>query len=421
MSKRRVVVTGLGTINPLANNVQDSWEKLINGVSGIDYITSFDTEDLPVKFAGEVKDFDANEYMGKQYARKLDRSAHLSIYATEQALKDANFNTEERLGSNVGIVFGTGIGGIGATENAVRTYDERGASRINPLAITQIMPNSSTGQVAIKFGIEGPSLTITTACAASANAVGEAKNMIEVGEAKNMIENGIVDIVVAGGTESGTTPMTIGAFAQIRALSTKNDTPAEACSPFDKNRDGFVMAEGSTVLILESEESAKSRDAKIYGYVVGYGSTTDAHHITAPAEGGEGAVRAMDKALKDASLSVDDVDYINAHGTSTPANDKNETSAIKTLFGTKAYEVDISSTKSMTGHLLGGAGAFESMVCILSLQNGVIPPTINLNNKDQECDLNYTPNNAVNKDMNIAMSNSFGFGGHNGVLVFSKT
>ena len=236
-----------------------------------------------------------------------------------------------------------------------------------------------------------------------------------------MIENGIVDIVVTGGTESGTTPMTIGAFAQIRALSTKNDTPTEACSPFDKNRDGFVMAEGSTVLILESEESAKNRNAKIYGYVIGYGSTTDAHHITAPAEGGEGAVRAMNKALKDANLSMDDVDYINAHGTSTPANDKNETTAIKTLFGAKAYEVDISSTKSMTGHLLGGAGAFESMVCILSLQEGVIPPTINLKTKDEECDLNYTPNNAVNKDMNIAMSNSFGFGGHNGVLVFSKT
>ena len=412
MSKRRVVITGLGTINPLGNNVSDSWEKLINGISGIDNITSFDTGDLPVTFAGEVKNFDANEYMGKQHARKLDRSGHLSIYAAEQALLDAGFNPEERMSSNCGIVFGTVIGGIGATEDAVRVYDKRGASRINPLAITQLMPNSSTGQVAIKFGIEGPSLTITTACAASANAVGEAKKMIE---------NGIVDIVVAGGTESGTTPMTIGAFAQIRALSTKNDTPAEACSPFDKNRDGFVMAEGSTVLILESEESAKSRDAKIYGYVVGDGSTTDAHHITAPAEGGEGAVRAMDKALKDASLSLDDVDYINAHGTSTPANDKNETSAIKTLFGTKAYEVDVSSTKSMTGHLLGGAGAFESMVCILSLQNGVIPPTINLNNKDEECDLNYTPNNAVNKDMNIAMSNSFGFGGHNGVLVFSKT
>jgi len=275
-----------------------------------------------------------------------------------------------------------------------------------------LMPNSSTGQVAIKFGIEGPSLTITTACAASANAVGEAKNMIE---------NGIVDTVVTGGTESGTTPMTIAAFAQIRALSTKNDTPSEACSPFDKNRDGFVMAEGSTVLILENEETAKNRGAKIYGYVVGYGSTTDAHHITAPAEGGEGAVRAMDKALKDAGLSVDDVDYINAHGTSTPANDKNETTAIKTLFGSRAYEVDISSTKSMTGHLLGGAGAFESLVCILSIQNGVIPPTINLNNKDKECDLNYTPNEAINKDINIAMSNSFGFGGHNGVLVFSKT
>ena len=412
MSKRRVVVTGLGTINPLSNNVNDSWEKLTNGISGIDNITSFDTGNLPVTFAGEVKDFDANEYMGKQHARKLDRSAHLSIYATEQALLDAGFSTEERMGTNCGIVFGTGIGGIGTTEEAVRVYDERGASRINPLAITQLMPNSSTGQVAIKFGIEGPSLTITTACAASANALGEAKNMIE---------NGIVDIVVAGGTESGTTPMTIGAFAQIRALSTKNDTPAEACRPFDKNRDGFVMAEGSTVLILESEESAKSRNAEIYGYVVGYGSTTDAHHITAPAEGGEGAVRAMDQALKDANLSVDDVDYINAHGTSTPANDKNETSAIKTLFGDKAYEIDISSTKSMSGHLLGGAGAFESMVCILSLQKGVIPPTINLNTKDEECDLNYTPNNAVNKDINIAMSNSFGFGGHNGVLVFSKT
>ncbi len=412
MSKRRVVITGLGTINPLGNNVDDSWNKLINGVSGIDSIKNFDTNDLPVSFAGEVKNFDANEYMGKQHARKLDRSGHLSIYAVEQALIDSGFNPKERMGSKCAVVFGTGIGGIGATEEAVRVYDERGASRINPLAITQLMPNSSTGQVAIKFGIEGPSLTITTACAASANAVGEAKNMIE---------NGIVDTVVTGGTESGTTPMTIAAFAQIRALSTKNDTPSEACSPFDKNRDGFVMAEGSTVLILENEETAKNRGAKIYGYVVGYGSTTDAHHITAPAEGGEGAVRAMDKALKDAGLSVDDVDYINAHGTSTPANDKNETTAIKTLFGSRAYEVDISSTKSMTGHLLGGAGAFESLVCILSIQNGVIPPTINLNNKDKECDLNYTPNKAINKDINVAMSNSFGFGGHNGVLVFSKT
>ena len=412
MTKQRVVVTGLGTINPLGNNVIDTWNNLTSGVSGIDHITLFDASDLPVTFAGEVKNFDANEYMGKQNARKLDRSGHLSIFAAEEAIQDAGFDLSKPLGEDFGIVFGTGIGGIGATEDAVRVYDERGSTRISPLAITQLMPNSSTGQVAIKYGIQGPSLTITTACAASANAIGEAKRMIE---------QNIVDKVLVGGTESGTTSMTIGAFAQIKALSKQNDEPQKACKPFDKNRDGFVMAEGSTVLILESEESAKSRDAKIYGYVVGYGSTTDAHHITAPAEGGEGAVRAMDKALKDASLSVDDVDYINAHGTSTPANDKNETSAIKTLFGTKAYEVDISSTKSMTGHLLGGAGAFESMVCILSLQNGVIPPTINLNNKDEECDLNYTPNNAVNKDMNIAMSNSFGFGGHNGVLVFSKT
>lgn len=411
MSNRRVVVTGLGTINPLGNKVSDSWEKLLNGVSGIDHITSFDTENLPVTFAGEVKNFDANEYMGKQHARKLDRSAHLSIFATEQALKDAGVDTETRLGSNVGIVFGTGIGGIGATEDAVRVFDSRGPSRINPLAITQLMPNSSTGQVAIKFGIEGPSLTITTACAASANAVGEAKNLIE---------NGIVDMVVAGGTESGTTPMTIAAFAQIRALSTKNDIPAEACSPFDKNRDGFVMAEGSTVLIMESEESANSRNAKIYGYVDGYGATTDAHHITAPAEGGAGALRAMELALKDAGIEKNKIEYINAHGTSTPANDKNETLAIKELFAEHAYDLQISSSKSMTGHLLGGAGAFESMVCLLSLKNNKISPTINLNTPDEECDLNYTPNIPLDREISYAMSNSFGFGGHNGVLIFGK-
>ena len=411
MSKRRVVITGLGTINPLGNNVTDTWDKLIKGESGIDTITSFETNELPVSFAGEVKNFDANEYMGKQQARKLDKSSQLSIFATEEALKDANLNTDERLGPNVGIVFGTGIGGIGSTEQAVRTFDERGASRINPLAITQLMPNSSTGQVAIQYGIEGPSLTITTACAASANAVGEAKNMIQ---------NGIVDMVVVGGTESGTTPMTIGAFAQIRALSTNNENPKEACKPFDKDRDGFVMGEGSTVLIMESEESALKRGVDIYGYVAGYGATTDAYHITAPAEGGKGAVLAMQNAIKDADLSTEDIDYINAHGTSTPANDKNETAAIKTVFGPKAYEINISSTKSMTGHLLGGGGAFESMVSVLAIQKSIIPPTINLNNPDEECDLKYTPNAAIEKVTKVAMSNSFGFGGHNGVLVFKK-
>ena len=412
MSKRRVVVTGLGTINPLGNNVEDTWKNLANGVSGIDSITSFDTSNLPVTFAGEVKNFDANEYMGKQHARKLDRSGHLSIYATEEALKDAKLDNQERLGPNVGIVFGTGIGGIAATEDAVRTFDERGPSRVNPLAITHLMPHSSTGQVAIKFGIEGPSVTITTACAASANAVGEAKNMIE---------NGIVDIVVTGGTESGTTPMTIAAFAQIRALSTQNESPKEACKPFDKNRDGFVMGEGSTVLILESEESAKSRNAEIYAYIDGYGSTTDAYHITAPAEGGAGAVKAMEKAIEDAGITPSDIDYINAHGTSTPANDKNETEAIKTVLGEEASEVVISSTKSMTGHLLGGGGAFESMASILSIKHSKVPPTINLNDPDEECDLNYTPNNAVDLSIKTAMSNSFGFGGHNAVLVFKKS
>jgi 3-oxoacyl-[acyl-carrier-protein] synthase II len=411
MSKRRVVVTGIGTINPLANNVENSWSNLISGKSGIDNITSFDTTNLPVKFAGEVKDFDANDYMGKQHARKLDRSAHLSIFAAEQALLDAGLNTESRLGDEVGIVLGTGIGGIGATEDAVRIYDTRGPSRINPLAITQLMPNSSTGQVAIRFGIEGPSLTITTACAASANSVGEAKNLIE---------RGVVNTVVAGGTESGTTPMTIGAFAQIRALSTNNDSPREACRPFDKNRDGFVMAEGSTILVLENEETAKKRGAKIYGYVDGYGSTTDAYHITAPSEGGEGAVRAMKKALEDAGVNKEEINYINAHGTSTPINDKNETMAIKSVFGEVAKSTTISSTKSMTGHLLGGAGAFEAMVSLLVMQNNKVPPTINLTTADEECDLNYTPNVSIDLEVNKVMSNSFGFGGHNGVLIFSK-
>jgi 3-oxoacyl-[acyl-carrier-protein] synthase II len=410
MTKQRVVVTGLGTINPLGNNVSDTWQNLINGVSGIDYITLFDASNLPVTFAGEVKNFDANEYMGKQNARKLDRSGHLSIFAAEEAIKDAGFNISEPLGDDFGIIFGTGIGGIGATENAVRIYDERGSSRISPLAITQLMPNSSTGQVAIKYGIRGPSLTITTACAASANAVGEAKRMIE---------QNIVSKVLVGGTESGTTSMTIGAFSQIKALSKQNDEPKKACKPFDKNRDGFVMAEGSTVLILESEESAKRRNAKIHGYVSGYGSSTDAYHITAPSEGGEGAVRAMKDAIADADIESKSIDYINAHGTSTPANDLNETLAIKSLFGDDAYNVKISSTKSMTGHLLGGGGAFEAMATILSIKNGKIPPTINLENPDEDCDLNYTPTKYVEKKLNIAMSNSFGFGGHNAVLIFN--
>ena len=408
MSKRRVVVTGLGTINPLGNNVEDTWENLVNGVSGIDSITSFDTSNLPVTFAGEVKNFDANEYMGKQHARKLDRSGHLSIYATEEALKDARLDNQERLGPNVGIVFGTGIGGIGATEDAVRTFDERGPSRVNPLAITQLMPNSSTGQVAIKFGIEGPSVTITTACAASANAVGEAKNMIE---------NGIVDIVVTGGTESGTTPMTIAAFAQIRALSTQNDNPKEACKPFDKNRDGFVMGEGSTVLILESEESAKSRDAEIYAYIDGYGSTTDAYHITAPAEDGDGGYRAMKSALEMADISTDKVDYINAHGTSTIKGDAIELNAISRLF---SHDIFVSSTKSSIGHLLGAAGSVESIFSIMALNNNILPATLNLDDPIETNNINLIPKTPLEKKISYALSNSFGFGGTNTALLFKS-
>ena len=411
MSKRRVVVTGLGTINPLGNNVSDTWNNLINGISGVDYISSFETDELPVTFAGEVKNFDANDYMGKQHARKLDRSGHLSIYATEEALKDAGFNTEERLGADVGIIFGTGIGGIGATEEAVRTYDKRGPSRINPLAITQLMPNSSTGQVAIKFGIEGPSLTITTACTASANALGEAKNMIQ---------NGIVDTVIAGGTESGTTAMTIGAFAQIKALSTNNENPKKACKPFDKDRDGFVMGEGSTVLVMESEESAINRGADIYGYVSGYGASTDAHHITAPAEGGRGAIDAMKKALLDAELTPSDIDYINAHGTSTPLGDLIELKAIDRLLNHKIENTSVSSTKSATGHLLGAAGAIEAIYSILSIKNQIVPPTNNLITPDKEAlGFDLVPIKSKKRNVKNVLSNSFGFGGTNASLVIS--
>ena len=324
MSKKRVVITGIGTVNPLALNLSDSWNKLCNGESGIGEITQFDTSDLSIKIAGEVHGFDAEESFGKQYARKLDRAGHLTIYATIEALEDAGLDSSERLGPNCGIVIGTGIGGLAATEKAVRIYDERGEKRVSPLSITQIMPNSSTGQASIKFGIEGPSSTITTACAASANAIGEAKRLIE---------NDIVDMVVAGGTESATSGMTISAFSQSRALSSRNNDPEKASRPFDKDRDGFVMAEGCTMMFLESEESAKSRGANIYGYLVGYGSSTDAFHITAPSEGGVGASTAINAALKDANLDPEKVDYINAHGTSTKINDVTETLAIKRSFG----------------------------------------------------------------------------------------
>jgi len=411
MSKKRVVITGLGTVNPLALNLLETWKKLCDGDSGIGEITQFDTSNVSIKIAGEVHGFDAEEIFGKQYARKLDRAGHLTLQATKDAIEDAGIDSSERLGPNCGIIIGTGIGGLSATENAVRVYDERGEKRVSPLSITQIMPNSSTGQTSIKFGIEGPSSTITTACAASANAIGEAKRLIE---------NNFVDMVIAGGTESATSGMTISAFSQSRALSSRNSDPEKASRPFDKDRDGFVMAEGCTMMFLESEESAKSRGANIYGYLVGYGSSTDAFHITAPSEGGIGASRAMDQALEDAGLSPDKIDYVNAHGTSTKINDVTETLAIKRSFGPSAENVSISSTKSMVGHLLGGAGAFESMVCLMSIKDGVVPPTINLDSPDEECDLNYTPNNSIEKDISYAMTNSFGFGGHNAVLIFSK-
>ena len=412
MDRRRVVVTGLGTVNPLAHNVDDFWDALLEGKSGAAPIALFDPSQLTTRFAAEVKDFDAEEYMPRKESRRLDRSTVLFWSATKQAMDDAGlaFEEDDPASLRAGVVCGTGIGGVGTMQQQMGVLADRGPSRVSPLAIPMIMSNQAAGVISIDFHLFGPSTCTVTACAASANAIGDAAEIIR---------RGVTDVMVAGGMEGAVTEFAMGSFGSMKALSTRNDDPERASRPFDRDRDGFVLGEGAGSLILESWEHAQARGAHIYGEVTGYGMSADGYHITLPRPGGAGAARAMQGALDNAEVAPESVGYVNAHGTSTPANDVTETKAIKSVFGDYAYRLPISSTKSMTGHMLGGAGAVEAVIALKTLNTGVVPPTINHTNPDPECDLDYVPNEARETRVEHVLSNSFGFGGHNVSLLFS--
>jgi 3-oxoacyl-[acyl-carrier-protein] synthase II len=408
---RRVVVTGLGTINPLGKDVDSFWSAALEGRSGVGQITAFDASGMKATIAAEVQGFDPEDYIERKEARRLDRYDQFFWASTHQALEDAGirYEDEDPAANRAGVVVGSGIGGMISFQEGVDTMRQRGPDRVSPLAITQIISNMAAGLVSIRYNLRGPNSCVVTACAASANAIGDAAEIIKRDDA---------DVMVAGGGEAPICEFAVAGFSQARALSTRNDEPERASRPFDAERDGFVMGEGAATLILEEREHARARGARIYAEVVGYGMSADAYHVTLPRPGGGGAARAMQNALDDAGLAPDDVDYINAHGTSTQANDSTETAAIKAVFGDHAPATPISSTKSMTGHLLGGAGALESLVCILAIRDGIVPPTINYENPDPECDLDYVPNEARPVAVSKAMTNSFGFGGHNVALIF---
>ncbi len=412
MEKRRVVVTGLGVVSPVGIGTETFWQALLSGKSGVGSITQFDTTDFPVKIAGEVKDFDAETYVGdKKAARHMDRNTQFAIAAAIEAAKDANFDIEKEDPTRCGSLIGSGIGGIATTEETVLKIENRGPAKVNPFAVPMMIANMAAGQVSIHFGLQGPVLTDVTACASGTNSIGLALRLIQCGDA---------DVIFAGGTEAAVCKTPMAGFAAMKALSSRDCPPEEASCPFDARRDGFVLGEGAGVLILEELNHAKARGAKIYAELVGYGMSGDAYHMTAPAPGGALQLRSMENAIRDAGLAPDDISYVNAHGTSTHLNDMNETAALKTLFGERAYQVPVSSTKSMIGHLLGAAGALEAIVCALSIRDQKIHPTINLKERDPECDMDYVAEGAREADVNVAMSNSFGFGGHNAVIVLRR-
>ncbi|MEC4685338.1 MAG: beta-ketoacyl-ACP synthase II [Nitrospirota bacterium] len=411
MNLRRVVITGLGLITPLGIGVEENWTAMLEGKSGIGTITSFDSSPLPVHIAGEVKDFDPADYIEKKEIKKMDRFIHFAIAAAQMAMDDSGLRITEANAERVGVVVGSGIGGLPAIEHYHQALLEKGYKRVTPFFIPMLIINLAAGRVSMRFGAKGPNSAVCTACATGTHAIGDAFRIVQRGEA---------DAMIAGGTEAVIAPLGMVGFAVMKALSRRNDEPEKASRPFDRDRDGFVMGEGSGIVILESLESAIDRGAKIYAEVVGYGMTGDAYHITSPAPGGEGAVRCMTITLKDAGVSPDEVDYINAHGTSTKFNDEVETEAIKTVFGKHAYEMVVSSTKSMTGHLLGAAGGVEAAVSALSVFNNIVPPTINLENPDPQCDLDYVTKTCRERTVNYALSNSFGFGGTNACLLFKK-
>lgn len=411
--KKRVVVTGYGLITPIGIGNEENWHSLENGISGIDYIPAerLDTTELPVKFAGLVKNFDAGQFVDPKSVKRHEDFVTFAIVASKMALDMAKFDSEKEDMTRCGTCIGSGIGGFQAIEQTTTAYNEKGVKKISPFFIPTSIINMASGGVSIEFGFKGPNLSIVTACTTGTHSVGEAGRMIERGDA---------DVMLAGGTESAITPLAIGGFANMKALSKRNDDPKTASRPFDIDRDGFVMGEGCGIMLLESLEHAQARGAKIYGELVGYGASADAYHMTAPDESGDGAVRSMKAALKDAGLEPKDIDYINAHGTSTPFNDKGESKAVSMLFGDHAKKVKVSSTKSMTGHLLGAAGSVEGIYCCMAIEKGIVPPTINLQNQDPECTLDYVPNKAQKLDIKYALSNSFGFGGTNGTLIFKK-
>src|SRR5438034_34105 len=403
--KRRVVVTGMGAITPVGNDVATTWRSLIGGKSGTAPITKFDASNFPVRFAAEVKGFDPLNFMDRKEAKRADAYTQYAVAAARQGMEDAGFanGTNGIDPDRIGVIIGSGIGGLKSFEEQHDVYRERGVGKISPFFIPMFIADIAAGIVSMQFNAKGPNYATVSACATSAHAIGDAFRTIQYGDA---------DIMITGGAEATVTPMAIGGFANMKALSERNESPETASRPFDATRDGFVMGEGAGIVILEELEHARKRGAEIYAEIVGYGATGDAYHLTAPAPDGEGAQRAMKRALNDAKLDVDDIQYINAHGTSTPANDLNETKAIKAVFGETAKSVHVSSTKSMTGHMLGAAGAVEFILCALSVRDCVIPPTINYQTPDPELDLNYTPNKATRRPVRSALSNSFGFGGH---------
>ena len=410
--KRRVVVTGLGAITPVGNDVATTWRSLLDGVPGAAPITKFDATRFPVRFAAEVKGFDPLQYMDRKEAKRADQYTQYAVAAALQAMQDAGFADGTGYDPDrTGVILGSGIGGLKSFEEQHDVYRERGPDKISPFFIPMFIADIAAGIVSMRFNAKGPNYATVSACATSAHAIGDAFRTIQYGDA---------DIVISGGAEATVTPMAIGGFANMKALSERNESPATASRPFDATRDGFVMGEGAAVVILEELEHAKKRGAKIYAEIVGYGATGDAYHLTAPAPDGEGAQRAMKRAMADAGVGPDGVQYVNAHGTSTPANDMNETKAIKAVFGERARELNVSSTKSMTGHMLGAAGAVEFVVSSFVVRDDIIPPTINYENPDPDLDLDFTPNAFVKRPVELALSNSFGFGGHNVTLAVKK-
>ncbi|HPW40915.1 MAG TPA: beta-ketoacyl-ACP synthase II [Bacillota bacterium] len=411
MNKRRVVVTGIGVISPIGTGREKFFKSLKEGVSGVGHITRFDTEGFDTKIAAEVKDFDPSGYFDRKECRRMDRFSQYAIAASKMAAEDSNINPESLDSSRFGVCIGSGIGGMETMEAQYDILREKGPGRVSPFMIPMMISNIAAGNISIALNAKGPSITVVTACASATNAIGEAFKIIQRGDA---------EIMVTGGTEASITPLSLAGFCSMKALSTRNDDPKAASRPFDKDRDGFVMGEGAGMLIIEELEHALKRGAVIYGEIAGYGATGDAYHITAPAPDGDGAYRAMLMAVNDAGINACELDYINAHGTSTDLNDKLETLAIKRLLGEEAKKVAVSSTKSMTGHLLGAAGAIEAIACLMAINEGVIPPTINYTTPDEECDLDYVPNKAVNRKVDWAMSNSLGFGGHNASIILKK-